>query len=64
MRPFDYPIILAVVLLAGWHVRHKLRERREDRASQQEQMLAGQRPEPAGPSPSWVRIFSPSSPKR
>jgi membrane protein DedA with SNARE-associated domain len=39
MRPFDIPIIAIIVLLAAWHVRHKLRERREDRAH----MLADQR---------------------
>jgi membrane protein DedA with SNARE-associated domain len=39
MRPFDIPIIAVIVLLAAWHVRHKLRERREDRAH----MLANQR---------------------
>lgn len=32
MRPFDFPIIAVVLLLAAWHVRHKLKERREDRA--------------------------------
>jgi membrane protein DedA with SNARE-associated domain len=32
MRPFDFPIIGIVVLLAIWHVRHKIHERREDRA--------------------------------
>lgn len=31
MRPFDYPIIAVVLLLTAWHVRHKLKERREDR---------------------------------
>ena len=39
MRPFDIPIVAIVLLLAAWHVRHKLRERREDR----EQLAATQR---------------------
>jgi membrane protein DedA with SNARE-associated domain len=39
MRPFDIPIIAIIVLLAIWHVRHKLHERRADRA----QLLACQR---------------------
>ena len=38
MRPFDIPIILLIVALAAWHVRHKLHERRADR----EAMLAAQ----------------------
>jgi membrane protein DedA with SNARE-associated domain len=36
MRPFDIPIALVILALAAWHIRHKLRERREDR----EHMLA------------------------
>ena len=33
MRPFDIPIALVVFAFVAWHVRHKLRERREDRAA-------------------------------
>jgi membrane protein DedA with SNARE-associated domain len=31
-RLFDYPIVAAIVLLVAWHVRHKLRELRHERA--------------------------------
>lgn len=46
MRPFDIPIILVVLALAGWHVRHKLRERRADRLHMRGMPEAG----PDGPS--------------
>ena len=41
MRPFDFPIIGVIVLLAIWHVRHKIHERREDRA----RLIAAQTPD-------------------
>jgi membrane protein DedA with SNARE-associated domain len=43
MRPFDIPIILVVLAFAAWHVRHKLQERREERAEAARLVSAGER---------------------
>jgi len=32
MRPFDIPILLVIGVVAIWHIRHKVHERRADRA--------------------------------